>query len=36
VLRAALEEARDRLLKCDDPKMVREWLTEELKKEVVG
>lgn len=36
VLRAALEEARERLLKCDDPKAVREWLTEELKKEMIG
>lgn len=36
VIRAALEEARERLLKCDDPKAIREWLTEELKKETVG
>lgn len=36
VLRSALEEARERLLKCDDPKVVREWLMEELKKEIVG
>lgn len=31
VLVAALKEAQERLLKCEDPKAVRDWLEAELK-----
>lgn len=31
VLTAALKGAQERLLKCDDPKAIRDWLEAELK-----
>lgn len=31
VLTNALQEAQARLLKCDDPKAIHDWLNEELK-----
>lgn len=34
VLRRALEEAQQRLLSCNDPKAVREWLEAELKTQI--
>jgi len=34
VLRKALDEAQERLLKCDDPKTIREWLEAELKEQI--
>lgn len=32
-LRAALEQAQQRLLACDDPVTVRKWIEDELKGE---
>ena len=31
VLTAALREAQSRLLRCDDPKAIQDWLADELK-----
>lgn len=31
VLTAMLQEAQERLLKCDDPKAIKAWLDDELK-----
>jgi hypothetical protein len=35
VLRKTLQEAQERLLRCNDPKTIKDWLDEELKAEVI-